>query len=385
MSCDLAVMAPFLGRTTETALRRHMCELAPGRTAVLALTAPPDERPDPELAASRCLILEDGVKYLIKPPSSAREIARVLDKARRFLLKHRVKAILSEYLDFSTYFIGLADELKIPFVAHAHGADASQRLREPEWRRRYVALAKASAIVVVSHAMKRALEASGFDPERIRVIPCGVEVADTPPPPRPHRRFRCLAVGRMTAKKAPILLLDAFRRALPDMAGARLDFVGDGPLLSAVHQCVKVMALEDSVTLHGERSHDEVLRLVREADVFVQHSCVDPLTGDAEGLPAAILEAMADGLPVVSTLHAGIPEAVEDGVTGFLVPEGDTPAMAARLVDLARDPDLRRTMGQSGWARVRRMFSWELEKDRLLDVLGLRQAAPEALAVLTRT
>jgi glycosyltransferase involved in cell wall biosynthesis len=273
----------------------------------------------------------------------------------------------------------------IPFVAHAHGADASSRLREPEWKRRYAVLEKATAIVTVSHAMKRALEAAGIGVGKIHVIPCGVNIAETPPAPRPHRPFSCLAVGRMTGKKAPIHLLEAFRRALARMEGARLEFVGDGPLLSAVHEFVKVASLQDSVRLLGERSNDEVLRLMRDADAFVQHSLVDPLNGDAEGLPASILEAMADGLPVVSTLHAGIPEAVEDGVTGFLVPEGDIQGMADRFVDLARDPDLRRTMGQSGWSRVRRMFSWELEKEKLLDVLGLRQAAPELPAVLTRT
>jgi colanic acid/amylovoran biosynthesis glycosyltransferase len=114
--------------------------------------------------------------------------------------------------------------------------------------------------------------------------------------------------------------------------------------------------------------------LLREADIFVQHSCVDPLSGDAEGLPASILEAMAVGLPVVSTMHAGIPEAVEDGVTGLLVPERDTRAMAARLVDLGRDAELRRTMGLRGWDRARRLFSWELERERLLHVLRLRSA-----------
>lgn len=375
MSCDLAVMAPFLGRTTETAVRRHMFALVPGRTAVLALTAPPEAARDPDLAGSPSLILDEGFKYLIKPPSSAREVAPIIEKAGRFLLEHRVKAILSEYLDFSTYFIGLAEQLKIPFVAHAHGADASQRLRDAGWRRRYACLSSASAIVAVSSAMKHALEAAGLDGERIHVIPCGVVVSGPAPLPRVDGALRCVTVGRMTAKKAPILLLDAFRRALPHIEGARLDWAGDGPLLSSAHHFVRAMGMEDRVTLHGELRHDEVLRLLREADVFVQHCCVDELTGDAEGLPAAILEAMAAGLPVLSTTHAGIPEAVEDDVTGFLVAEGDTQAMAARLVALARSPELRRSMGLRGWTRVRRLFSWELERERLLGVLGLQNTA----------
>ena len=220
----------------------------------------------------------------------------------------------------------------------------------------------------------------------MHVIPCGVVIGENPPLPRAAERpLTFVTAGRMTAKKAPILLLDAFRRALPALGAARLDYIGDGPLLSSAYQFVQAMGMESSVTFHGERPHGDVLALIRDADVFVQHCCVDPLTGDSEGLPAAILEAMVEGLPVVSTRHAGIPEAVEEGVTGFLVAEGDTKGMADKFVELGRQPELRRTMGLAGWSRVRERFSWELEKERLLHVLGLvpSSPAPEA-ALMTR-
>src|SRR5262249_1315641 len=109
----------------------------------------------------------------------------------------------------------------------------------------------------------------------------------------------------------------------------------------------------------------------QESDLFLQHAMTDPFTGDQEGLPVAILEAMASGLPVVSTDHAGIPEAVVDGTSGYIVSEGDTRAMAERILALAGDPDLRARMGLAGWQRVRDFYSWEKERRDLLDIFGL--------------
>jgi len=128
------------------------------------------------------------------------------------------------------------------------------------------------------------------------------------------------------------------------------------------------------VTLHGAQPSDVVQTLMDQADIFLQHSMTDPETGDAEGLPVAILEAMAKGLPVVSTRHAGIPEAVEESATGYLVAEGDATEMAERIVQLAEDCDLRRRMGEDGWRRAKKYFSWERERAELLNILGLNTA-----------
>ena len=85
----------------------------------------------------------------------------------------------------------------------------------------------------------------------------------------------------------------------------------------------------------------------------------------------AILEAMAEGLPVISTRHAGIPEAVLDGETGCLVEEGDSIGMAERIIHLVRNPGLRFRLGRTGWQRAKVHFSWEKERSQLLKVLGL--------------
>jgi glycosyltransferase involved in cell wall biosynthesis len=151
--------------------------------------------------------------------------------------------------------------------------------------------------------------------------------------------------------------------------------VGSGVLLPAARQFVQAFGLSGRVTFHGATSHEIVKQLMRQADIFLQHSVTDPETGDEEGLPVAIQEAMAFALPVISTRHAGIPEAVVEGGTGCLVNEGDVSAMAGDIVTLARDPGLRQRMGTAGWERAKEHFSWERSRDQLLSALGL-SAAP---------
>lgn len=107
----------------------------------------------------------------------------------------------------------------------------------------------------------------------------------------------------------------------------------------------------------------------------------DPATGDQEMMPVGILEAMAYNLPVVSTRHAGIPEAVEEKITGYLVDEGDTRCMSDCIVKLAQDRELRKRMGSAARERVNDRFSWGLEHTALLDLLDLRYESSRAAAV----
>jgi glycosyltransferase involved in cell wall biosynthesis len=175
----------------------------------------------------------------------------------------------------------------------------------------------------------------------------------------------------MIAKKGPVLTMDAFRRALEAYPEMHLDFVGEGELLPAVRQFVEAFALEHDVTVHGGLPSEDVQRLMDAADIFLQHSITDPDTGDEEGLPVAILEAMARSLAVVSTHHAGIPEAVAEGATGYLVKEGDSAGMAERIVTLATDAERRQRMGVAGWERAGAHFTWERERESLLSVMNL--------------
>jgi glycosyltransferase involved in cell wall biosynthesis len=273
-------------------------------------------------------------------------------------------------LDQSLQWLPIAQRLGIRFFGHAHGYDVSRRLREEKWRTEYLRYNESGGIIAMNQVARARLVALGISEFKIHVIPYGVDVPNEPKERVAKEMLRCLAVGRMVPKKAPILTLDAFRRAVEACPTLRLDYVGTGELLPAARQFVQAFDLGDKVTLHREQPSEVVDRLMGESDIFLQHSMTDPDTGNEEGLPVAILEAMAQSLPVVSTRHAGIPEAVIDGVTGCLVDEGDSITMGERIISLARDHNLRLKFGAAGWQCAKERFTWEIERASLLEVMG---------------
>ena len=121
--------------------------------------------------------------------------------------------------------------------------------------------------------------------------------------------------------------------------------------------------------LKGAQSSDYLAQLLRRGSLFIQHS-VTAQNGDTEGLGVAILEAMASALPVVFTRHSGIPEAVEESVTGLLVEERDLKAMASAMSELLENPDRAVAMGVAGRKRVLAHFTQKQARDRLRAVMG---------------
>jgi glycosyltransferase involved in cell wall biosynthesis len=367
--CPLAIAAPDpIGTPVATFICRHVRDLLPGGTAVIAPAAtangPAGWTVDGPLLDLRRLT--GGRLRWQVTNATTRLVGWKLDAwaLRRFLKQHRVQVFMGEYLDFSLQWMDASRPLGLPFFVHSHGHDLWERLEDPSWRAAYARYHDAAGIISNSAAGRDLLVEAGFNARHIHVIPCGVDVPPDPParPPRPE--VRCIAVGRMVEEKAPILLLDAFRRAAAVVPELRLDLIGGGPLLPAVEHFLMAFDLKDRVTVHGELPNPRVLRMLDDSDLFLQHSL-------REGLGVAILEAMAHALPVVATRAGGIRETVVEGVTGALVDPGDSVTMADHIASLGRDPAGRRRLGAAGWQRVRDHFSWEQERAQLLHVLGL--------------
>jgi glycosyltransferase involved in cell wall biosynthesis len=376
----LAILTPYIGILSETFIQNHIDNLLPNGVVVGAMFTNDDLHWHP---SAPTLILDQ-----IHPSWRVRLAYRLAQRAKlpwltinpdrfrqtvmeRFLTQHGVEVIMAEYLTSSIQWIAPAKRLGIRFFAHAHGWDVSRALQDPTWRQQYLAYNQADGIITMNQVSRKRLIELGIDPAKIYVIPYGVDVPEQVISRHGPTVVRCLAVGRMVAKKSPIFLLDSFRRAVAIHPNLHLDYIGTGELFSAAQDFVRAMHLIDHVTLHGGQPPTIVHQMMHTADIFLQHSVVDAITGDEEGLPVAILEAMARSLPIVSTHHAGIPEAVVEGETGFLVSEGDTQSMANYIVQLATDGQLRSRMGQAGYQRVQELFTWERERRALLELMGL--------------
>ena len=362
----LAVFTPDHPRVLQaTFIRRHAEMLLPGRTVVMAPV--PDGCPDlPDLPTLDLRQIVGGRLRWQAAHGVCRQLGWKLDHwmIQRFLRRHRVEVVLAEYLDFAVQWLDLARRLGLRFFAHAHGDDVILRLREPEWREAYLQYQRADGVITMSRFARDELIALGLDPARVHAVPCCVDVPPEPLSRQPGAEIVCVASGRVVTQKAPILLLDAFRRAAEQCPPLRLELFGDGDLMPAARDYVRAFRLEDRVQLFGFQPNHVVLEHIRRAGIFLQHSWW-------EGLGVAILEAMAHALPVVATRTGGILETVVEGETGFLVEPGDSAAMADRIVTLARHPGLRNRMGAAGWARVREHYTWDQERSQLLRILGL--------------
>lgn len=174
-----------------------------------------------------------------------------------------------------------------------------------------------------------------------------------------------LCVAQLRPKKGLADLIDACARLVGRGYDVRCRIIGEGPLRPELETRVRERGLEDVVEFAGALPHDEVLDHYRRASVFVLPCVVAP-NGDRDGIPNALLEAMASKVPVVSTAHSGIPEAVEAGRSGLLVPPGDVAALTDALARLLDDPDLRRRLGAGGRDAVLASFDIEVNGRRLL-------------------
>ncbi len=193
--------------------------------------------------------------------------------------------------------------------------------------------------------------------------------------------LRILAVGRLVAKKGYPVLLGALADLAQSGVDARCRIIGGGGLRSELEPLCRTLGLDDRVTFCGSRTQQEIIAEYHWADVFVQASVVTS-DGDRDGIPNSLLEAMASATAVVATTVAGIPEVVEDGVTGLLVPPGRAAPLASALRSLAEDPDGRVRLGAAARRSVEehhdRRACVRLPAGLFLDVLARPPACTAA-------
>lgn len=252
----------------------------------------------------------------------------------------------------------------IPYSFTAHGSDLHVDRRMLD-----VKVAASAFAVTISSYNKEVMVAKCGDQARhkIHIVRCGVDpTVFTPPRKRASDRpFQIVCVASFEEVKGHRYLLGACRLLKDRGVDFRCHLVGDGPLRNDVMRWISEFELEDHIHAHGTMGRPSVARLLADADasVLASHPTKD---GKREGIPVALMEAMACGLPVVATAISGIPELVESGVTGYLVPPRDEQALANGLQALASDAALRERLGAAGRDRVLEEFNIHANTRRLL-------------------
>jgi colanic acid/amylovoran biosynthesis glycosyltransferase len=273
-----------------------------------------------------------------------------------YLQAKRVRLILAEFGPVGVAMLPIARDLGVPLVVCFHGYDVFHKETLRQCASGYATLFRETACIVgVSETMLDRLEQLGAPREKLVHLPAFVDLDRFPYSDHSALPPRFLAVGRFAETKSPHLTILAFHRVAQILPQATLTMVGKGgggELFEACVILVKALGLQDRVDFKGILSHEEVAMEMRRSRVFVQHSVTTPENGDMEGKPVAVMEAMASGLPVLSTRHPGILELIDHDVTGVLVPEYDVEAMAAAMVRLVQDNDLAQRLGRNASAAI---------------------------------
>lgn len=278
---------------------------------------------------------------------------------------HKIGAVHlhNHFVDSSCSVAMLASQIgNVPFSFTLHGPT---ELYEPHRWRLDEKIARSAFSAYISH-FARSQGMLFSDPthwDRMRIVHCGIEPGrygrDSDVAPGKTMMF----IGRMSGVKGAPLMIDALAALLPRHPDARLLMIGDGPERPALERQAAQLGVSDAVQFTGYQTQDQVAAHLARADLLA-------LPSFAEGVPVVLMEAMASGLPVVSTRIAGIAELVEDGVSGYLTPPGDLATLVARLDTLLSDADLRQRMGQKGREKVVADYAITTEAGWLADLFA---------------
>jgi glycosyltransferase involved in cell wall biosynthesis len=252
----------------------------------------------------------------------------------------------------AAFVVHTLSDIPYSFTVHAHDLYVERPMLEEKLR-------AAAFVVAISEFNRRMIgELYGASATaNIHVIHCGVDFAIFRPRPRraPDQPFTLICVASLQEYKGHLYLIEACARLRDAGLAFRCLCVGEGEDRPALEAQIARLGLGKQVLLLGRQPRNEVSRLMTEADAMVLPSVITA-NGKMEGIPVALMEALACELPAVATAISGVPELIRDGETGLLVPERDAAALADALLRLARDPALGERLARNGRALVEREF-----------------------------
>jgi len=309
-------------------------------------------------------------------PMSTLEVRDALYAIQR----HDARVLHVYFGNIAVQLLPLLRVLRWPFVVSFHGADAAVDTERPAYRGQLrEVFARATLVLARSESLLGQLASLGCPPEKLRLnrtgIPCG-EIPYRERTPPADGRWRFFQACRLVEKKGLPVALEAFARIRARFPLAEFTIAGDGPMRDGlVAQCQR-LGLTGAVHFRGFLSLEELIREMHAAHVFL-HPSETSADGNREGVPNAMLEAMATGLPVVATTHGGIPEVIVDGENGLLAAERDPDGLAARILALLESPALFHRLSEASRLTVATRFSARVQ----IDILeGYYQEAVEAFA-----
>ncbi|QGU35919.1 glycosyltransferase [Enterobacter hormaechei] len=275
------------------------------------------------------------------------------------------------------YALKLAQKKDIPLVTTLHGFDVTVSnkdllaSRSPAWinylLHQHKVKSQGDKFICVSDFIARQALQHGFPESKIIQHYIGIDVNKYQPRAKEDDQGIILHVARLVEKKGTAVLINAVKQVKLLNPDVKLVIIGEGPLLDGLKAQVTSLGLDQTVTFTGALPHVDVMAWMRKASMLVLPS-ITAKTGDAEGLGMVLLEAAVTGVPVIGTQHGGIPEAIIDEQTGFLVKERDDKQLADRISYLSNNENIRFIMGTNAREFVNQKFNLSQQTTKLENI-----------------
>ncbi|AOZ91954.1 glycosyltransferase [Paenibacillus crassostreae] len=286
---------------------------------------------------------------------------------RKLLKEYDVVGVHIHHGTLTSKFQFLKEEHGIPLFVGFRGKDATAYPKKEKNLKQLKKLFKmGDRFFPVCEHLKKEIIKLGCPEHKIRVLYGGVNLARFQFQPRKlevNKKIRFLAIGRFVEKKGFSDLIRAFSLVRKKKIDAKLILIGEGPCESQYRKLIKNLELDGSVEIIPWIEYSKIQKHYYKSHIFCAPSCTDA-EGNQEGIPNTLKEAMATGMPVISTTHAGIPELVENKVSGLMVPERSVHDLAKAMYWLAKHPELWSGMGQKAREKVERDFNLRLQLEK---------------------
>ena len=274
-----------------------------------------------------------------------------------YLINNNITIVLAEFGTTAAEIYDLCRLVNIPLIVTFHGYDIHHAEILKTNKAKYIEMFDySSKILCVSKEIKAKLKSLGASEEKLKYLPATFFPKDFEYLDHSKNENIFLAIGRFAETKSPHLTILAFKEVLKDIPDAKLIMIGKdggGELFEACHILVKALKIENQVIFKGILTPKEVKQEMDKAKVFVQHSVTTPINGDKEGTPVSVMEAMANGLAIVATKHAGIQEMIENNVSGILVEEYDYIQMSKEMIEVCENETLNKKLGENAAKSIR--------------------------------
>jgi colanic acid/amylovoran biosynthesis glycosyltransferase len=291
---------------------------------------------------------------------------------KRILQEKEARLIHAHFGPAGLEMLPLAKSLNLPLLVTFHGYDASSLLQDTRYLSGLHEIFEYAHVITVSKVMADRLQEFGARPDRTHVHYIGVPVEDfrfisrtsLREKKRNSEQIRFLQVSNFVEKKGHRYTVQAFKDFLAYHADSTLILAGEGPLQQSIRDLCDELGICDKVQFVGKVAKVQVIELMEDSDIFLHHSVIAE-NGDQEGIPTVLMEAMATGLVVVSTLHSGIPELIEDEHNGYLVLERDVPGYVKKMIAAVDSP---LELPQIAAHSIRDKFNIKVQNEQLKEI-----------------